>query len=186
MANNSLRKMRMNISKYVFDQLNEEAEYCESKVKTKLREELEQRHKTKIYASYGPIQVSGKKVDDYNKKHEHKKKVPYHHTGALIRSVRGVIRGNFVGIELDPYVYENGQTVEDVYEYLDKGTKETDYDVYILGGEGSHNPYVSKERTPKHNFRKATMDNIQNYIQSKLIPEINNKKYIRKTRKGAK
>ena len=186
MANNSQLKIRMNISKYVFDQLKEEAEYCEDKVKLALRNELEAQHKQDIYSTYKPIQISGKKVSDYNEKHEHKRKLPYHHSGTLIRSVRGVINGKMVGIELDPLVYEDGTSVDKVYEWLDKGTKETDNDVYILGGEGSHTPYVSKERTPKHGFRKLTLDNIQRYTKNILIPDIEKGKYIRKTRKGAK
>lgn len=187
MANNQNAKTSsINITKYIEKRLKSEAKYCEDKVKLVLRDKLEAQHKHDIYASYAPIQISGKQVKNYNKDPyiTHRKKLPYHHTGLLIRSVRGVINGKIVSIELDPLVYEDGTSVNDVYEWLDKGTKETDYYVYILGGKGSHTPYVGKERTPKHGFRKATMDNIQNYIKNELIPDIRKGRY--KLRKGAR
>lgn len=161
------------------------AKDCENKVKIVLRDELEKQHRFDIYSTYGPIQESGKSVAEYNEKHKHKKKQPYHHTGLLIKSVRGTIEGNVVKIDIEDAHYEDGTSVRDVYEWLDKGTKSSEYENYILNGKGSHTPYVKYVKTPRHGFKKMTLDYMDSYIKNTLIPDIKNKKYIRKTRKGA-
>lgn len=67
------------------------AKECEEKVKIVVRDELENQHRHDIYESYAPIQASGIAVAEYNRTHKHQKKQPYHHSGTLINSVKGVI-----------------------------------------------------------------------------------------------
>lgn len=147
--------------------------------KIALRNELEEQHKHDVYSTYAPIQQSGKDTAKYNDEHKHQKKQPYHHSGLLIRSIHGVIDGDEVKIELDDAKYEDGTSVRDVYEYLDKGTKGSEHDMYILGGKKSHTPYVGYVRTPPHRFKRMTLDHMENYIHNTLIPDIQNGKYNR-------
>lgn len=159
--------------------LKEEAEKISYRAKVALRNELEEQHIHDIYSTYTPIQASGKSVADYNAKHKHQKKQPYHHSGLLLRSVHGVIDGDIIKIDIDDNHYEDGTSVRDVYEYLDKGTKNSEYDKYILGGKKSHTAYVDYVPTPKHGFKKMTLDHMENYIHNTLIPDIENGKYSR-------
>ena len=115
------------------------------------------------------------------KRHEHIITV-----GTLIKSVRGVIEGNTVKIELEDNHYEDGTSVKDVYEWLDKGTKKSKHNYYILGGKNSGTPYVKYVPTPRHGFKKMTLDHMDAFIKNELIPNIEKGKYLRKTRKGAK
>lgn len=144
-----------------------------------LRNELEEQHKHDVYSTYAPIQESGKATAKYNAEHKHQKKQPYHHSGLLIRSIHGVIDGDVVRIELDDNQYEDGTSVRDVYEYLAHGTGNSKYDQYILGGEDSGTPYVPYVRTPKHNFKRMTLDHMEKYIYDTLIPDIKNGEYSR-------
>ena len=166
--------------------LREIAQDCENKVKIVLRDELEKQHKHDIYSTYAPIQQSGMEVAKYNAEHKRQKKQLYHHSGTLIRSVKGVIERNTVKIEIEDNHYDDGTSVKDVYEWLDKGTKKSEYDVYILGGKGTHTPYVTYIPTPRHGFKKMTLDYMDSFIKNELIPNIEKGKYLRKTRKGAK
>lgn len=166
--------------------LREIAQDCENKVKIVLKDELEKQHKHDIYSTYTPIQQSGMEVAKYNAEHKHQKKQPYHHSGKLITSVHAIVDGDTVKIVLDNEEYDDGTSVKDVYEWLDKGTKKSEYDVYILGGKGTHTPYVTYIPTPKHGFKKMTLDYMDSFIKNELIPNIEKGKYLRKTRKGAK
>ncbi len=76
--------------------------------------------------------------------------------------------------------------MKDVYEWLDKGTKKSKHDYYILGGKNSGTPYVKYVPTPRHGFKKMTLDHMDAFIKNELIPNIEKGKYLRKTRKGAK
>ena len=185
-SQNEKGQISKQLSILVTKTLKEIAKDCEGKVKNVLREELEKQHKHDIYSTYAPIQQSGKNVAEYNKKHKHQKKQPYHHSGKLIASVHAVVDGDTVKIVLDDEEYDDGTSVKDVYEWLDKGTGKSEYDVYILGGKGSHTPYVSYVPTPKHGFKKMTLDYMDSFIKNELIPNIEKGKYLRKTRKGAK
>ena len=104
----------------------------------------------------------------------------------MIKSVRGVIEGNTVKIELEDNHYEDGTSVKDVYEWLDKGTKKSEHEYYILGGKNSETPYVKYVPTPRHGFKKMTLNHMDAFIKNELIPNIEKGKYLRKTRKGAK
>lgn len=174
------------LTKKLKAELTEIADYCEDKVKKNLRETLEEYHKSDIFASYNPTHESGKSVKEYNKKHAHQKKQPYHHVPTLIPSVHGVIDGNTIKIEIDDRTYDDGTSAKDVYEWLDKGTKKSEYDVYILGGKGSHTPYVEYVPQPPHGYKKKTLDRMDSYIKNTLIPDVEKGKYTRKSRKGAK
>ena len=185
-SQNEKGQISKQLSILVTKKLKEIAKDCEGKVKNVLREELENQHKHDIYSTYAPIQQSGKNVAEYNKKHKHQKKQPYHHSGKLIKSVHAVIDGDTVKIVLDNEEYDDGTSVKDVYEWLDKGTKKSEYNVYILGGKGSHTPYVTYIPTPRHGFKKMTLDYMDSFIKNELIPNIKKGKYLRKTRKGAK
>lgn len=185
-SQNEKGQISKQLSILVTKKLKEIAKDCEDKVKNVLREELENQHKHDIYSTYAPIQQSGKSVAEYNKKHKHQKKQPYHHSGKLITSVHAVIDGNTVKIKIDDNHYDDGTSAKDVYDWLSKGTKKSEYDVYILGGKGSHTPYVTYVPTPKHNFKKMTLDHMDAFIKNELIPNIEKGKYLRKTRKGAK
>lgn len=185
-SQNEKGQISKQLSILVTKKLKEIAKDCEGKVKNVLREELENQHKHDIYSTYAPIQQSGKSVAEYNKKHKHQKKQPYHHSGKLITSVHAVIDGDTVKIVLDDEEYDDGTSVKDVYEWLDKGTGKSESDVYILGGKGSHTPYVGYVPTPRHGFKKLTLDHMDNFIKNTLIPDIEKGKYLRKTRKGAK
>lgn len=185
-SQNEKGQISKQLSILITKRLQEIAKDCESKVKIVLRDELEEQHKHDIYSTFAPIQQSGKDVAEYNAKNKHQKKQPYHHSGTLIRSVRGVIAGNTVKIELEDNHYEDGTSVRDVYEYLDKGTGKSEHENYILGGKGSHTSYVKYIPTPRHGFKKMTLDHMDNFIKNTLIPDIEKGKYLRKTRKGAK
>ena len=185
-SQNEKGQISKQLSILVTKKLKEIAKDCEGKVKNVLREELENQHKHDIYSTYAPIQQSGKNVAEYNKKHKHQKKQPYHHRGKLITSIHAVVDGDTVKIGIDNKEYDDGSSVKDVYEWLDKGTGKSEYDVYILGGKGSHTPYVSYVPTPRHGFKKMTLDYMDSFIKNELIPNIEKGKYLRKTRKGAK
>ena len=165
--------------------LHEIAKDCERKVKIVLRDELEEQHRWDVQSTYAPIQLSGKKAQEYNESHSHQVARPYHHSGLLLRNIHGVIDGNVIKIEVADEKYEDGASTKDVYEWLSHGTN-SESDFYILGGEKSHTPYVGYEPTPKHNFKQLTKQNMNNYIQNTLIPDIKNGKYLRKERKGQK
>lgn len=185
-SQNSKGQISKQLSILITKELQRMAKDCERKVKIVLRDELENQHKHDIYLTYAPIQQSGIETKEYNDNHKHKKKQPYHHSGTLIRSVRGVIEGNTIKIKIDDNHYDDGTSAKDVYDWLSKGTKKSEYDVYILGGKGSHTPYVTYVPTPKHNFKKMTLDHMDAFIKNELIPNIEKGKYLRKTRKGAK
>ena len=186
-SRDSKGRVSKQLSILITKQLQEIAKDCEQKVKIVLRDELEDQHKHDIYTSYAPIQQSGIEIAEYNRTHKHQKTNPYHHSGTLIRSIYGVIDGNTVKIEQDDLKYEDGTSAKDVYEWLDKGTKKSKkHEYYILDGKGSHTPYVRYVPQPRHGFKKATLDYIDVFIKSTLIPDIENHKYLRKTRKGAK
>lgn len=88
---------------------------------------------------------------------------------------------------MDDVTYDDGTSVRDVYEWLDKGTKNSvKYDHYILGGKGSHTPLVPYVKTPKHGFKQKTLQHMDGFIQNTIIPNIEKGEYLRKTRKGAK
>ena len=176
------------LSILITKQLQEIAKDCEGKVKIVLRDKLEETHKHDIYSTYAPIQMSGQKVQEYNATQKHQQKQPYHHSGTLISSVKGVIEGNVVKIEIEDKHYNDtdSTSVRDVYEWLDKGTSESENDLYILGGKGSHTPYVSYWPQPRHGFKKMTLDKMETFIKNELIPDIERGRYLRKTRKGAK
>lgn len=174
------------LKKQLSDDIRAAAIDNERKIKSDLRKELEEQHIHDVYSTYTPIQQSGMKVKKYNETHSHQVSRPYHDSGLLLRSIKGVIDGDIVKIEVEDNKYKDGTSAKDVYEWLDKGTKNSEYDVYILGGKGSHTPYVEYIPTPKHGFKQITKQNMDNFIQNTLIPNIKNGKYLRKTRKGAK
>lgn len=174
------------LTKKLKAELAEKADYCDRQVKNNLRKTLEEYHKSDIYSTYKPNHDSGKTVEEYNKSHKHQKKQPYHHTKTLISSVHGVVDGDTVKIEIDDRTYDDGTSAKDVYEWLDKGTKKSEYDVYILGGKGSHTPYVEYVPQPRHGYKKKTLDRMDSYIKNTLIPDVEKGKYTRKSRKGAK
>lgn len=87
---------------------------------------------------------------------------------------------------MDDVTYDDGTSVRDVYEWLDKGTGKSEHEYYILGGKGSHTPLVPYIETPKHGFKEKTLRHMDGYIQNTVIPKIENGDYLRKTRKGAK
>lgn len=96
------------------------------------------------------------------------------------------IDGDVVKIEVDDVTYEDGTSVRDVYEWLDKGTGKSEHEYYILGGKGSHTPLVPYIETPRHGFKQKTLQHMDGFIQNTIIPNIDKGKYSRKTRKGAK
>lgn len=154
-------------------EMKEIAKDCERRVKIEIREELDRQHKADIYNSLRPTHTTGIAVQKYNQTHKHQKKHPYHHTGTLVSNVHAEIVGDVVRIEVDDVTYPDGTSVRDVYKWLDKGTKQTsDYDYYILGGKGSHTPYVEYVDTPKHNFVAATRKHMDGYISNTIIPNI--------------
>ena len=159
--------------------MKEEVDKISYGAKIALRNELEEQHKHDVYSTYAPIQESGKATAKYNAEHKHQKKQPYHHSGLLIRSIHGVIDEDEVRIELDDATYEDGTSVRDVYEYLSHGTGSGKYNQYILGGYKSHTPFVPYTHTPKHDFKRMTLDYMEGYIKNTLIPDIKNGKYSR-------
>lgn len=185
-SQNSQGRVSKQLSILITKKLQTIAKDCEQKVKIVIRDELENQHKHDIYSSYAPIQQSGIATAEYNEKHKHQKTKPYHHSGTLIKSIHGVIDGNTVKIEQDDLKYEDGTSVKDVYEWLDKGTKKSKkYEYYILGGYRSHTPSVKYVPQPRHGFKKATLDYMDGFIKNTLIPDIKKGKYLRKKRKGA-
>ena len=186
LSQNAKGQISKQLSVLVTKKMKEAAQDCEQKVKIEIRNELDKQHKADIYNSFAPIHQSGKDVVKYNSTHTHQKKHPYHHTGTLLRHVHAEIDGDVVKIEVDDAEYDDGTSVRDVYEWLDKGTKSSEYDYYILGGKGSHTPLVPYVSTPRHGFKQATLRHMDGYIQNTVIPKIENGEYLRKTRKGAK
>lgn len=185
-SQNSKGQTSKQLSILINKELKAMAESCEREIKIVIRDELEKQHLHDVYSSFQPIQISGKKVKDYNEKHKHQKARPYHHTGKLLESIHAVIDGDVVKIEQKDLYYDDGTSVKDVYEWLDKGTSESEYDVYIMGGKKSHTPYVGYEPQPKHNFKKTTLAHMANFIQNDIIPGLDSGKYDFRTRKGAK
>ena len=100
--------------------------------------------------------------------------------------MHGVIDGNVVKIEIDDKTYDDGTAVKDVYEWLDKGTQESEHEYYILGGKGSHTPYVEYVPQPPHRYKNKTLGRMEGYIKNTLIPDVEKGVYTRKPRKGAK
>lgn len=186
-SQNKKGQVSKQLSILITKQLQEIAKDCESKVKIVLRDKLEETHKHDVYSTYAPIQMSGQKAKEHNEDPytTHKMKQPYHHSGNLIRSIHGVVEGNTVKIDLEDIHYEDGTSVKDVYEWLDKGTSDSEHDLYILEGKDSHSPYVSYWPQPRHGFKKMTLDHIDVFIKNELIPNIRKGKYLRKKRKGA-
>lgn len=186
LSQNSKGHISKQLSILISKKMKEAAQDCEEKVKIEIRNELDKQHKADIYNSFAPIHQSGKDVDKYNRTHTHQKKHPYHHSGLLLRSVHAEIDEDVVKIVIDDNEYDDGTSVRDVYEWLDKGTKDSEHDYYILGGKGSHTPLVPYVKTPRHGFKQDTLRHMDGFIQNTIIPNIDKGKYLRKTRKGAK
>lgn len=163
MKNASLRITR-ELTKKVEKHLEMKAEELSSELKRTIRDELEQTLHEEMYDSFGPVQISGKKAKTYNETHKHQVARPYHHTGILISHTHAKIDGDKIKIVVDGQ-YPDGTPVEKVYKWLKNGTKkESEYDVYILGGKGSHTPYVGWEPTPPHKFEQKTLARMENYL----------------------
>lgn len=178
-SQNNKGQISKQLSILVTKKMKAAAKTCEYEVKKDIREELERQHLHDVYSSFQPNHTSGKKVKDYNENHKHQKARPYHHTGKLLESIYAVIDGDAVRIEQKDLYYDDGTSVKDVYEWLDKGTSESEYDVYILGGKGSGTPYVGYVPQPRHGFKQTTLRHMESYIQNTVIPKIENKKYLR-------
>lgn len=163
MKNASLRISR-NLNKKIEKQLEQKADELSSKVKITIRDELQKTLREEIYDSFAPVQISGKKVDTYNKNHKHQKARPYHHTGLLISHTFAKIDGNKIKIVVEGD-YPDGTSIAKVYNWLRNGTSESEYDVYILGGKGSHTPYVGYEPTPPHRFEQKTLTRMDVFLK---------------------
>ena len=145
------------------------------RIRPLVRDELEETLRSKIYASYSPATEKGKVVKNYNETHTHQQTHPYHHTGLLLRNIRGVIEGNSAVVKVFPEQYENGTTTSEVYDYLKYGTpekpKKAGVDSYYFDHKQSLSPYI--QQLP-HDFEKETAIHMDRFL-SNLANEISTK-----------
>lgn len=170
MRNGSLRISR-NLNKKIEKYMDQKAEEISAKARREIRDELQKTLREEIYASFAPVQISGKKTEAYNKNHKHQRARPYHHTGLLISHTFAKIDGEKIKIVVEGE-YPDGTPILKVYNWLKNGTSESENDVYILGGKGSHTPYVGYEPTPPHKFEQRTLDRMDVYLKQ-LVEDIN-------------
>ena len=125
------------ISATVQKDLQDIAKEVEIRVKPLIRDELESVYRRKVYESYTPSTPYGEKINEYNETHARKKKARYHHTGLLARSIKALIDGDNIYIDIDRKVYDNGKTTIDVHEFLRNGTTSNPKkDIYGYKGKG--------------------------------------------------
>lgn len=182
------------LSILVTKKLQQVANEVEYNIKPLIRDKLEEEHIHNVYSSFGPITESGKEVKKYNEEHKHQKKQPYHHTGILLRNIKGVINGNVVKIEIGeehypdsdkPGKYQGKRTARQVYEWLKYGTPaEATNEYYRFKNDNGELPLSAYVATPKHDFEKRTLQHMEKYLQD-LESDIKNhpEKYIRKSLK---
>lgn len=165
---------------HITEELKEIAELTNTKVKPLIRDKLEEELRYQIYASYTPATEKGKAVSTYNKSNTHQQARPYHHTGKLASKVYAVIEGNEIKAKLMPGQYDNGKTVEEVYNILKFGTSETPHkispktgkpvDGFYFNGKSNFSPYIQQQ---PHNFETETNRNMQEFIQKEIINKLN-------------
>lgn len=187
---NSKGQITSDLSILVTKKLQAAAKEVEYNIKPLIRDELEEEHIHNVYSSFGPITESGKEVKKYNEEHKHQKKQPYHHTGILLRNIKGVIDGNVVKIEIGeehypdsdkPGKYKGKRTAQQVYNWLRHGTPAADKYYRFKNNEGEL-PLSSYVATPKHDFEERTLQHMEKYLQD-LESDIKNhpEKYIHKS-----
>ena len=202
MANKNVR-----IRRGVYLALEQEAldlaKELEVRLKTRVRDKLQETYTDNIRNSYEPTGERGKAIQAYNEEKQnnrekgktyHQKAANYHHTGTFLTSVHTRIDGNKIKATIENKKYEDGTTTWEVYKWLTRGTrKRPKYPYYpVEGKEAKDTPWAKYVPTPKHNFNQLTMADMENYLSTlvaKLKDENSNeykeliKNYAKKQRK---
>lgn len=149
------------------------------RVKPIVRDELERTYRNNIYASYDR---SG----------------TYHHTGILAQNAYAVIEDNAVVAKIREARYPDKKrrkiTTYQVYEWLTEGTTDNPKSEYypleenrkgtrrytrtLKNGEKRKDTihWAKYEPTSIHTFEQDTIDDMETYINTELIPALTNKK----------
>ena len=171
------------ISLKITKRLQEVANEAAIRVKPIIRDELEQTLRAEIYASYTPATEKGREIEEYNQTHKHQKLRLYHHTGKLASSVRAYIDKDTIKIRFKNKKYDNGKTVEEVYDFLRFGTKkESSKKGFSYNNGEEFSTYIHQE---PHNFETRTREHMRIFLKELEIdlqqhPEKYSRKYKNK------
>ena len=163
---------------YITRQLQEVAEETGVNVRLVVADKLKEVYKDNVKQSYTPSSEEGKAIKAYNadKYNTHKKKVKYRHTGTFLRSIKTKIDGNDVKIVIDETVkYEDGTPATEVYEYLTKGTPDTQ-SIYAYTTKNGEVFGAKNYGMQPHLFEEHTMNQMKGFLAS-LQGDIKNQKY---------
>ena len=167
------------------------ADDAEVRVKAIVRDKLEEEYKYQLRATYAPISKTGKAVAEYNDEHTHKKPQSYHHTGLLADSVKALIDGPTVKVEIEDRMYDDGASTTQVYEWLKHGTTKTpandSYPYVKKQGDNYSTGWASYNPTPKHPFEQHTLNAMEGFLDNlmvELADENLQAKYYKKYLKG--
>ena len=183
---NNKGQITKELSVLITKKLQQTAKSVEYDIKPMIREELEKEHINNVYSTFGPITESGRQIQKYNKEHKHQKKQSYHHTGTLLRNIRGVIDGNVVKIIIKNEAYpddkpdEYNRTAPQVYDWLKYGTPSTaKNERYRFKNDNGELPLSTYVATPRHRFEEMTLVHMEKYLKD-LENDIKNhpEKYI--------
>lgn len=170
----------------VTKKLQKFAENVDLNVKAVVRDELERKYKDNVLASYTPVSDRGKEIAKYNQTHKKRQLAAhYHHTGTFLRSIYATVEGNTVVIRQKPLKYDDGTPVENVHEWLTKGTtKKPKYDKYYFKKDG-RTMLGEYHPTPKHPFEIHTLEQMKGFLDDLAsdIDRTGGKHYIRYKRK---
>ena len=164
-SRNAKGQFAKGVSVLITKELKAAADDCDIRVKTLVRDTLEDKYKTNLLASYAPNSDRGKEIAEYNKTHKKRQLAAhYHHTGTFYRSIYATIEGNVVLIKQRPLKYDDGTPVEKVHEWLTKGTtKKPKHDHYYFNKDGK-TLLAEYHSTPKHPFELHTLEDMKGFM----------------------
>lgn len=166
----------------ITNQLEAIADETGVNVRKVIADELRESYKRNLKLSYTPKSAKGWETmmnNEYDPYNTHKRKLTYRHTDTLYKAVYASIEGKYVRIRLKEDEYDKGDghtvSVEEVYNYLTKGTNKNsgvNYAYTSDGVTGGGNNYP----TEKHHFEDWTRLEIISFLES-LGGDIKNGKY---------
>lgn len=161
-------KVRSGVQIMIEKELLDAANIIGVRLKTRVRDLAEETYKENIRNSYGPISERGKSVQAYNENHTHKKAANYHHTGLFLKSIYSHIDGDKIKVEVGDLKYDDGTSTKQVYKWLSRGTrKRPKYPYYPVEGNGTNDtPWAKYVPTPKHDFNRLTILDMENYFST--------------------
>lgn len=170
-------KIRRGIQIQLDKELTNTANDIGVRLRTRVRDKLEETYKRNIKDTYEPTGERGKAIKEYNKDpyNTHRKAANYHHTGLFLKSIHPYIDGNTIKIEIDDLKYDDGTSTRQVYKWLTRGTrKRPKYPYYpVEGPDAEDTPWAKYVPTPKHNFNQLTVMDMNEYLTS-LINDLEN------------